>query len=184
MLTNYEDVLKEGFGYVQFSTRLDKNLRVMAVEIWKRENTDISYLEFLSELDGLFITGTQGEKLMKHRSKIDCKSYIIRTVKNFLIDYWRKLKTKRNFRKNVSSGQIESPEQHWAQLNADRQEARRMVDKIFSVVDDDEAQLLLYKWGLKSREEIKQYFGNVSDTVISRRWKKLQAKLQEIKEEL
>jgi hypothetical protein len=183
-MLDYHRVLKNSCGFVEFATKLDKNTRLLAIKLWKNENTDVRFTEFISELDGQFITGRQGRELLERKKEIESMTFIVRCVRNFLVDLWRKLKTQKTFRINVSSGKLESPEQHWAQLNKDRQEARKMVDKIFSVVDDDEAELLLYKWGLRSRDEIKQYFGNVSDTIISRRWKKLQAKLQAIREEL
>tara|TARA_R110001599_G_scaffold350396_1_gene580432 strand:+ start:1767 stop:2312 length:546 start_codon:yes stop_codon:yes gene_type:complete len=181
-MIDYRDILEDGCGFVGFGITLSKNQRLLAKHIWNQENTDVSFQAFIEELDGLFISGRQGQALSD--KDIEHKSYIMTATKNFLVDYLKALRNKKKFTRDVKSGKIESPEMHWAQLNADRKEARRMVDAIFEIIDDEEAELLLYKWGLRTREEIKAYYGGVSDTILSRRWKKLQAKLVSIKEEL
>jgi hypothetical protein len=179
---NFEEVVVRRFGFVRWASINNRNIKLLCSTFYRNYHSfqDMTYDEFYTELDTQFFLTNRSKVTL---SKVN-KSFIVQAVKFFLQDLKRKLDRIRvRASKMVSltgteeltevpvSISIEHP-----QLEV-KTEAQIMLNQILETLDEDERHLVLYKLGRISNEEVRDYFGGVSNTIISRRWKKLQQKL-------
>jgi hypothetical protein len=199
---NFHEVVARKFGFVRWASINNKNIRLLCLNFYqdydrfspvintvfvrekdsKTYSSRLTYDEFLTELDKEFrLTSRSEVELFKVN-----KSYMINAVLFFLKDFRRKLdKLKRQAIKQVSTDELKELTEvpvpgvslHQSFPTVQETEAKIMLEQIMNTLDEDERHLVLYKLGRISNKEVKEYFGGVSDTIISRRWKKLQRKL-------
>tara|TARA_R100001463_G_scaffold40367_1_gene85693 strand:- start:883 stop:1485 length:603 start_codon:yes stop_codon:yes gene_type:complete len=181
---DFNEVTVRQFGFVRWASINNKNVRLLCLRYHKEYNrfSHLTYDEFLTDLDKEF--------KLTNRSKVDlCKvnrTFMAQAVLYFLKDFKKKLdkvrtratkKVKVEVLENLSEVPVPGVNLHQPFPTVKQTEAYIMLKQILDIIDEDERHLVLYKLGRISNQDLKEYLGGVSDTIISRRWKKLQAKL-------
>jgi len=201
---SFEEVVVRKFGFVRWASINNKNVRLLCKKYYEdrdkfspimntvvvRKKDDktycspVTYDEFLTELDKEF--------RLTNRSEVSLctvnKNYMVQAVLFFLKNFKRNLDrvaTKATKFVNVdelkelSEVPVPGVNLHQPFPTVKQMEAKVMLQQIMDMLDEDERHLVLYKLGRISNEEVREYFGGVSNTIISRHWKKLQSKLDE-----
>ena len=183
---SFEEVVVRKFGFVRWASINNKNVRLLCSQFHRgrSEFSQLTYDEFLTELDKEF--------RLTNRSEVSLctvnKNYMVQAVLFFLKNFKRNLDrvaTKATKFVNVdelkelSEVPVPGVNLHQPFPTVKQMEAKVMLQQIMDMLDEDERHLVLYKLGRISNEEVREYFGGVSNTIISRHWKKLQSKLDE-----
>jgi len=183
---SFEEVVVRKFGFVRWASINNKNVCLLCSQFYRgrSEFSQLTYDEFLTELDKEF--------RLTNRSEVSLctvnKNYMVQAVLFFLKNFKRNLDrvtTKATKFVNVdelkelSEVPVPGVNLHQPFPTVKQMEAKVMLQQIMDMLDEDERHLVLYKLGRISNEEVREYFGGVSNTIISRHWKKLQSKLDE-----